>query len=307
MTVHQSSDCSAVRCMREKGREHAHWKPRSMFGQVTRRSFLVLIALTLGAVGGCSEQRLTSAPEDPVQTPRFSVTEADGEFVYIDSFEEDFEAEGYDDEMPGYVCPSRIYGGWRLDLSGPFGTKRFLVIGAGIREGLPDNTGPYPKARYSLPGRRYATDWNTWIEGLKVTGTCKFVWNESGTYINVRRAIEWDRGSATITRWGRDSDSNGGGSCDGMDANTRRVYYDPYSEEPQSCTGGDGSGSGGGGSGTQYYPGDSTGGETVDWGTGRGNGGVSKCGASAVVEYICIDYWDGQRWVEWSCGYATTC
>jgi hypothetical protein len=62
------------------------------------------------------------------------------------------------------------------------------------------------------------------------------------------------------------------------------------------------------GSGIPYQPGDYTGGETVDWQTGVGNGGVSVCGQAAKVEYICIDTSeDGTHWVEYSCGYATTC
>ncbi|MDQ3605447.1 MAG: hypothetical protein M3418_04565 [Gemmatimonadota bacterium] len=84
-----------------------------------------------------------------------------------------------------------------------------------------------------------------------------------------------------------------------------RIDYDPYGDSGGDDCGG--SGGGGGGSGTQYYPGDYTGGETVNWGTGTGNGGTSACGSSALVEYVCIDVWDGEKWVEWSCGYATTC
>ncbi|SOD03029.1 hypothetical protein SAMN05216486_10747 [bacterium JGI 053] len=91
--------------------------------------------------------------------------------------------------------------------------------------------------------------------------------------------------------------------------------YDPYSDGGgDDCTTTDTGGDGGGGddtdtgSGVPYSPGDHTGGETVDWGTGRGNGGSSACGTTAVVEYLCIDYWvEGVGWVEWSCGYATTC
>lgn len=80
-------------------------------------------------------------------------------------------------------------------------------------------------------------------------------------------------------------------------------YEDGWAEQP--CGGGTGEE---GGSGTQYQPGDYTGGETVDWGTGVGNGGVSSCGDAAKVEYICIDIWvDGEGWVEWGCGYVTTC
>lgn len=83
--------------------------------------------------------------------------------------------------------------------------------------------------------------------------------------------------------------------------------YDPYDPGDPNLSGGDCDGGGSHGSGIQYQPGDYTGGETVDWNTGVGNGGVSVCGSTAIVEYICIDYWDGARWVQWSCGYATTC
>jgi hypothetical protein len=88
--------------------------------------------------------------------------------------------------------------------------------------------------------------------------------------------------------------------------------YDPYvSEDLGDEFGGcsDGAGSGETSTGTQYEPGDNTGGETVDWGTGIGNGGTSVCGTAAIVEYICIDLWDADSgtWNEWSCGYATTC
>lgn len=89
--------------------------------------------------------------------------------------------------------------------------------------------------------------------------------------------------------------------------------YDPYGDgEPgpgSDCesTGSEGAGESGA-SGTQYEPGDATGGETVDWATGRGNGGQSVCGDQAVVEYLCIDVWvDDVGWVVWSCGFATTC
>jgi hypothetical protein len=80
--------------------------------------------------------------------------------------------------------------------------------------------------------------------------------------------------------------------------------YNPYDSTTETgCSDGNGSG----GSGTQYSPGDHTGGETVDWQTGQGNGGPSACGEAAVVEYVCIDVWNGSDWVEWGCGYVTTC
>jgi len=83
--------------------------------------------------------------------------------------------------------------------------------------------------------------------------------------------------------------------------------YEPYSPGEGDCTP-SGTGSGGG-SGIQFQPGDYTGGETVDWATGVGNGGTSVCGAAARVEYVCIELYDETvgKWYPWSCGYATTC
>jgi hypothetical protein len=83
--------------------------------------------------------------------------------------------------------------------------------------------------------------------------------------------------------------------------------YDPaYDEECEGTTDGGDPPSGGG---TQYNPGDTTGGETVGWSDGVGTGSPSVCGDEALVEYVCIDYWDERTggWVEWDCGYVTTC
>lgn len=120
---------------------------------------------------------------------------------------------------------------------------------------------------------------------------------------------EFKISSAGSTRWDHSSQPPCSSSCD-----TRVIDdpgygdYDPYNPEnpiePGCDSGGGGSG---GGSGTYYHAGDSTGGETVDWSTGQGNGGSSACGDAAVVEYVCIDVWDGEGWREWGCGYVTTC
>jgi len=105
----------------------------------------------------------------------------------------------------------------------------------------------------------------------------------------------------------------GSGGCGGEDLT--QLTFSPYDDGSSSgsgyddCTGGDADGPADDGSGTQYQPGDYTGGETVDFGTGMGNGGTSVCGATAVVEYVCIDVWNNEmgRWEEWACGYVTSC
>lgn len=86
--------------------------------------------------------------------------------------------------------------------------------------------------------------------------------------------------------------------------------YDPYAEGPsdgEGCDGSSGGDGGGTGSGTQFGEGDSTGGETVDWGTGVGNGGSSECGDAAVVRWVCIDIYIDGVWQKYDCGWATTC
>lgn len=125
------------------------------------------------------------------------------------------------------------------------------------------------------------------------------------------------------TIWRVSDDLACGGSGGGGDTGLAEVSYygdeyDPYSAYETTNSGGadcptGGGGSGGGdtdsGSGTQYQPGDYTGGEMVDWGTGIGNGGTSECGLAAQVEFVCIDEYnpDTDEWEHWGCGWATTC
>jgi hypothetical protein len=101
--------------------------------------------------------------------------------------------------------------------------------------------------------------------------------------------------------------NTGSGGCGGEDLT--QLTFSPYDDGSgyDDCTGGDGPTDDG--SGTQFQPGDHTDGETVDFGTGKGNGGTSVCGATAVVEYVCIDVWNNEmgRWDEWACGYVTSC
>jgi hypothetical protein len=114
----------------------------------------------------------------------------------------------------------------------------------------------------------------------------------------------------------RRADSGNSGGCGGSGAGStggteliEHVAYDPY--DPMVSGSGDGGVAYdcGSGSGTQYEPGDYTGGETVDWGSGTGNGGTSVCGDKALVEYVCIDVYNEETgfWEEWGCGYVTTC
>jgi hypothetical protein len=84
--------------------------------------------------------------------------------------------------------------------------------------------------------------------------------------------------------------------------------YDPYATDgggSDDCADGGGGMDGGG---EVFAPGALTGGQTVTWSTGAGTGEPSACGDNARVEYVCIDVWvQGVGWVEWGCGYVTTC
>lgn len=59
----------------------------------------------------------------------------------------------------------------------------------------------------------------------------------------------------------------------------------------------------------QYGVGDYTGGQTVDFATGRGTGQSSVCGVNAKVAYIKVEAWDDTTgsWVTIAEGYSTTC
>jgi len=100
-------------------------------------------------------------------------------------------------------------------------------------------------------------------------------------------------------------------ACNGSGPMVGWAEYDPYAEEDaeDDCDGSSTGNGGGAGSGEQYEPGQNTGGETVDWNTGIGNGGTSSCGGLAVVEYVCVYVWNdsSQKWNLFSCGFVTTC
>ncbi|MBA3579030.1 MAG: hypothetical protein H0W42_03495 [Gemmatimonadaceae bacterium] len=146
---------------------------------------------------------------------------------------------------------------------------------------------------------------------LGVSGSCGNTVNASGIFF-VRHQIPISRG---WFQWGEETATDGGTksqpacSCGGA-TSLQDAAYDPYAGDgPESPCADGGSSGGTSGSGTQFSPGSYTGGETVDWNTGIGNGGGSACGADAVVEYVCIDVWNSEteRWDEWGCGYVTMC
>lgn len=141
-----------------------------------------------------------------------------------------------------------------------------------------------------------------------VYGSCGHTLNATGNFF-VRHQVPigkawffWGEETATASATASQPDCTCKESTD-----LKYSSYDPYAESDPSGCGSEGETSTG--TGTQYGAGDLTGGETVNWNTGIGNGGTSACGEEAVVDYICIDVWNEQTqsWEEWSCGYATVC
>ncbi|HET7231715.1 MAG TPA: hypothetical protein VFJ16_17015 [Longimicrobium sp.] len=206
-------------------------------------------------------------------------------------------------QLEPMACPYRL-NQFRVAVEAPSGEKYFFVadwihasnIGSGVSSAFYDvdtTLGPYsPLGLTSDDG--------------------KARWKYPGIYVSCHKRVYYraDRSIENVVPIYRVEYTEGdiqelASTCG---PKTSYAEYDPYAPTNDEDCSHDGSGSGGG-SGIQFEPGDSTGGETVDWQTGIGNGGVSACGTAATVEYICIDLWNDfeQKWDLYSCGYATTC
>ena len=219
-----------------------------------------------------------------------------------------------DDEIQGRSCPLVIY----KEVTGT------VVLGGGERARF-GFMGRKPRVRYvfvpgsTLPAADYLhfrdelSDDARWIATAGGTIT---VWRCYGRFYRFPGARVW---KGTYWMYTYDGEIRAGPNYQGPQsggggADTRLiddVDYDPYdpmmSMSPVLSMSTDGGDCGGGG--TQYQPGDYTGGETVDWGTGEGNGGTSACGDQAMVDYVCIDVYNEETGFgeEWGCGYVTTC
>jgi hypothetical protein len=191
-----------------------------------------------------------------------------------------------------------------LDFRSPFSFIRHV-----------STTSPYPTAAYRFHRNAYSRDNKYYAPANnQVLLAC------NGYYVVENRVMRTWVGylygknyTGDIVRNPEYEEPGSGGGCgDGAEPEVDNLVtdntYDPYDSGPvaggEACAGG-----GEGGGGTQYEPGQYTGGQTVEWETGRGTGRPSACGDNAKVEWICIDVWDeaSGTWVEWSCGYATTC
>jgi len=229
----------------------------------------------------------------------------------------EYTSESYSVTVPT-TCPTNLRGGFTGWVFGiPYAGYRWMADWNRVQVLEPVN---YSKARYhpaaydgyaSLKGDYIESEWTAsarWYEP-EIDNQCT-----AEDHYFAGRWIGRDESYIPYAYHGRVEECTGGSgggrtstkliSDDGYD------IYDPGYYGSESCTEsptGESGGGGSGGSGTQYSPGDSTGGETVDWGTGVGNGGSSACGATALVEYVCIDIMTDTGWSEWGCGYVTSC
>ncbi len=174
-------------------------------------------------------------------------------------------------------------------------------------------------AEYVPPGDPYyivARDGEARWYDPRLTVRCTVTeWWSRGRIVLARDSYKVIAHGGTVVECGSGGGAIGGTELMPVTMEPYSTEFDPYASSDSyagdggACGGDSEAGTDGGtGSGTQYKPGDSTGGETVDWGSGEGNGGTSACGDRAIVEYACIDIWvEGVGWQEWGCGYVTTC
>lgn len=165
----------------------------------------------------------------------------------------------------------------------------------------------YEEEAYFLPMRRSIGA----MASMGVTGSCGHLVNaDPEFYIHNQFPLS----KSGWFQWGQKRTTQHASAsqpaCSCTEATSlQEAAYDPYSQDggDNACV--DNGSTGGEASGIQYYAGDNTGGETVDWNTGVGNGGSSVCGATAVVEYVCLEKynWETGRWEHFDCGFATTC
>jgi hypothetical protein len=165
--------------------------------------------------------------------------------------------------------------------------------------------------QYFLPGNHHL---ETTGVGYRVSGTCGHVANLTSRHdAKIVFFIEI-QGITEISHLFRTANSAAAqpacarSTCTSTVSNDEPSLggdFDPYlPNTTTSCDGGAGNGTS---SGTQYGVGDYTGGQTVDWKTGRGTGKPSECGDQARVDDICVEYDTGFGWKSLGCGYITTC
>lgn len=194
-----------------------------------------------------------------------------------------------------HLDPPLLFRGYR---PGTFMDRRRLIWRKAIYETLEPGEGVDPAG-------------NLWRFQGRFNALCRGGSREIGPIVfNSQLLVSQDPiDRPVLVRRGSTGEGGCGGSSGGDTELIAALDYDPYDPVMYEAAAAGGSCTETESGGTQYQPGDYTGGETVDWGTGEGNGGTSVCGNQAMVEYVCIDVYNEETgfWEEWGCGYVTTC
>lgn len=265
-------------------------------------------AAVIASVGisGCHDQPLPLAPDPtPVAAPEPSLSRYPTEEEYAEMPGEFRAQPGITDRWvdAGFVS-GKAYAQAAMTYLANYATTTVTATLLYNNSEVTKSTG-FEERSYYLPLTRQLSA----ATSVAVNGSCGYTVNGNARFY-VHNQFPLSKTGWFV--WGRDSRtadqsaSQPACSC-GSTAPLQDAGYDPYASDGDSYDCGTNGTSGG--SGIQFHPGDNTGGETVDWNTGIGNGGSSVCGGSAVVEYVCIDVWNVETdsWQKWACGYATTC
>lgn len=266
----------------------------------------VMLFLMLGS-SGCQDSPLPTEPA-PKTAPEVFVSRYPTEDEYAEMPAEFRYAPGILNYwVHAFFAGNRAYGQAGMDYFATDGTV--TVIASLFRDDrhITSTTGVSADSDF-LPRTRSLIA----QASMGISGTCGYLVNANGKFHIFNKFLV--KGVSWL-KWGdvteSDDDTARLPACTCTNATQLTdAAYDPYSpgEDDGSMPCGD-SNTGGEGSGIQYQPGDNTGGETVDWNTGEGNGGTSACGSKAVVEYVCLDTWNAEKKVyeQWGCGYVTMC
>lgn len=278
---------------------------RSRFwSSIARGGSAMLLALL--ASSACQDTRLPTAPT-PLTAPALSASRYPTEEEYAEMPAEFRQAPGIIHFWvdAGFVS-NRAYGAAGMEYLANYAEVFVETTLLRDNQEITRTTGTEEHSFYLPATREISTS-----ASVGVNGSCGHMVNVRG-HGKIRNQFplsktgwfEWGHSG----RSGHTSKSQPECTC--TDATSLQdAAYDPYSDGDDGSMPCDDLSIGGTGSGILFQPGDNTGGETVDWNTGEGNGGTSACGAAAVVEYVCLDTWneETQQYEEWGCGYVTTC
>ena len=271
--------------------------------------WLALAAMVAATLLGCDARTHAPSGIAPIGAkPSADITSSDGSTVPCSPNSRacgEFQARvGRPASNPYVNISTQQLGAWARTWSPTKETAYMSVKGRAIVRRGTRGQGNYREVPYDLIESNTATETG---DGISSPHTCEFERNE---VVGSSKSSAQGGDLYPPIGWiGTFSDSD---YCEAPSGNELACDENgmPVDEggDPANCDPGTG-GDSDGGSGIQFYPGDYTDGETVNFWTGIGNGGQSVCGQAAQVEQVDISFWDSDtnQWGDWMSGYATTC